>query len=166
MRKAPSKMHMNDMVRIDTIVFGIVVAGGGGRGIVSYIKYPGSDRVKLKIFWKYHLNIILTLNKIFLFHQIIRQKIQNKHTSKYNGNMIVCSTVTSKLLVELESCKPSGSDMSPGSLKFYLNLGIYMPLDMIETNFVSYCEKNFLYTMAYKILFSIMRTFVSNKNLD
>ena len=36
MSKTPSKMHMYDMVKIDTIVF----------EIVSCLKYPGSDRVK------------------------------------------------------------------------------------------------------------------------
>ena len=29
MRETPSKMHMNDMVNIDTIVFEIVCGGGG-----------------------------------------------------------------------------------------------------------------------------------------
>ena len=104
MRKAPSKMHMHDMVRIDTIVFRIVVAGGGGGGEGSLAVSNTPDRIGLNL--KFSGNIILTLNKIFLFHQIIRQKIQNNHTSKYNGNMIVSSTVTSKLLAELKSGKP------------------------------------------------------------
>ena len=30
MRETPSKMHMNDMVNIDTIVFEIICGGGGG----------------------------------------------------------------------------------------------------------------------------------------
>ena len=44
MPRTPSKMHIYDMVTIDTIVFEIV--GGGGGGVVNCLKYPGSDRVK------------------------------------------------------------------------------------------------------------------------
>ena len=48
MPKTPSKMHMYDMVKTDTIVFEIV--GGGGAlnppRIVSCLKDLGSDRVK------------------------------------------------------------------------------------------------------------------------
>ena len=49
MRETPSKMHMHDMGKIDTIVFEIV--GGGGfkdppPRIVNCLKYPGLDRVK------------------------------------------------------------------------------------------------------------------------
>ena len=50
MPKTPGKMRMNNMVKIDTIVFEIV--GGGGRRFkapppdrYSCLKYPGSDRV-------------------------------------------------------------------------------------------------------------------------
>ena len=59
MRKTPVKMHIHDMVTIDTKVSEIV--GGqrsGGRGvggsfkasprILDFPKYPGSDRVKKK----------------------------------------------------------------------------------------------------------------------
>ena len=42
-RQTPGQIHMHDMVTIDTIVFEIV---GGGGGIVNFLKYPGSDRVK------------------------------------------------------------------------------------------------------------------------
>ena len=50
MPKTPSKMHMYDMVKIDTIVFEIVGGGGGAfkallPRIVSCLKHPGSDRV-------------------------------------------------------------------------------------------------------------------------
>ena len=38
MPKTPSKMHMYDMVKIDTIVFVIVVGGGGA------FKAPPPDR--------------------------------------------------------------------------------------------------------------------------
>ena len=49
MPKTPGKMHMYDMVKIDTLVFEIV--GGGAfksppPRIVSCLKQPGSDRVK------------------------------------------------------------------------------------------------------------------------
>ena len=52
MPKTPSKRHMYDMVKIDTIVFEIVGGGGGAfkdtsPRIVSCLKYPGSDRVKM-----------------------------------------------------------------------------------------------------------------------
>ena len=40
MCKTPSKMHMYDMVKIDTIVF------KGGGGVVSCFKYP--DRIGLR----------------------------------------------------------------------------------------------------------------------
>ena len=43
MPRTPSKMHIYDMVKIDTIVFEIV---GGGGGVVNCLKYSGSDRVK------------------------------------------------------------------------------------------------------------------------
>ena len=50
MPKTPGKMHMSDMVKIDTTVFEIVGGGGGFKAspprIVSCLKYPGSDRVK------------------------------------------------------------------------------------------------------------------------
>ena len=49
MPKMANIMHMYDMVKIDTIVFEIVVGEGGGVGgprIVICLKYPGSDRVK------------------------------------------------------------------------------------------------------------------------
>ena len=55
--KTPSKMHMYDMVKIDTIVFEIV--GGGGSPppppprVVSYLKYPRSDRVNSMV--RYYL---------------------------------------------------------------------------------------------------------------
>ena len=42
MPRTPSKIHIYDMVKIDTIVFEIV----GGGGIVNCLKYTGSDRVK------------------------------------------------------------------------------------------------------------------------
>ena len=46
MPKTPSKMHMYDMMKIDTIVFEIVEGGGGGLKpprIVSCLKHPGSE---------------------------------------------------------------------------------------------------------------------------
>ena len=50
MPKTPGKMHMYDMVKIDTIVFEIVWGGGGwfkapSSRIISCLKWPGSDRV-------------------------------------------------------------------------------------------------------------------------
>ena len=53
MPKTPSKMHMYDMVKIDTIVFEIVGGGGGIKApppgwIVSCLYYPGSNRVNSK----------------------------------------------------------------------------------------------------------------------
>ena len=45
MPKTPSKMHMYDMVKIDIIVCEIM---GGGGGVVSCLKDPGSDIVKPK----------------------------------------------------------------------------------------------------------------------
>ena len=49
MPKAHSKMHMYDMVKIDTIVFESV--GGAFKvplsRIVSCLKYPGSDGVNM-----------------------------------------------------------------------------------------------------------------------
>ena len=55
MPKTPSKMHMYDMMKIDTIVFEIV--GGGGlkappHRIVSSLKHPGLDRVKYLCYLK------------------------------------------------------------------------------------------------------------------
>ena len=46
MRETSSKMHMNDMVKIDTIVFEIVCGGGGSFQRPSpdrynRLKYPG-----------------------------------------------------------------------------------------------------------------------------
>ena len=47
MPKTPGKMHMYDMVKIDTIVFEIVWGGGAFKAlpsrIVSCLKWPGSD---------------------------------------------------------------------------------------------------------------------------
>ena len=43
--KTPSKMCMNDIVTIDSIVFEIV-GGGFKPRIVNFLKYPGSDWVK------------------------------------------------------------------------------------------------------------------------
>ena len=54
MHKTPTRMHMHDIVKIDTMVFQIV----GGRGafdtpppprIVNCLKYAVSDRVKCAI---------------------------------------------------------------------------------------------------------------------
>ena len=69
MPKAPSKMHMYDMVKIDTIVFEIV--GGGGLlkpppWIVCCLKYPGSDRVKVP-----HGSLTNSFSKNLLFTVIV-----------------------------------------------------------------------------------------------
>ena len=50
MPRSPSKMHMYDMVKIDTIVYeiveGLLKSPPAPPGIVSCLKHPGSDRVK------------------------------------------------------------------------------------------------------------------------
>ena len=70
MRKTPSKMHMHDMVTIDTILFGIL--GGVGEGllttpprIVNFLKYPGSDKVKENLL-AIHVNILLIYYTILI----------------------------------------------------------------------------------------------------
>ena len=54
MRETPSKMHMNDMVNIDTIVFEIVCGGGGGafRGHLRIVIIVSNtpDRIRLSVF--------------------------------------------------------------------------------------------------------------------
>ena len=45
MRETPFKMHMHDIVTIDTIVFEIV-GRETGLLIVNFLKYPGLDKVK------------------------------------------------------------------------------------------------------------------------
>ena len=49
MPKTHSKLHMYNMVKINTIVFEIVEGRGAFKApprVVSCLKYPGSDRVK------------------------------------------------------------------------------------------------------------------------
>ena len=49
MLKTPNKMHLYDVVKVDTIVFDIVMGEdfkAPPPRIVSCLKYPGSDRVK------------------------------------------------------------------------------------------------------------------------
>ena len=64
MRKTPGKMHMHDMVTIDTILFGDPRGGEGGAfkppppRIVNFLKYPGSDKVKENLLATYFINIL------------------------------------------------------------------------------------------------------------
>ena len=67
MPKTPGKMHMYDMVKIDTIVFDIVVGAFNPPPlIVSCLKYPGSDRVNTQVIF-YNNDIITTFIIIYLF---------------------------------------------------------------------------------------------------
>ena len=68
MRQTPSEMRMTDMMTIDTTVFEII--GGGGLKpppprIVNFLKYPGSDRVKVIL-----ADNIQQLTELFDLHKI------------------------------------------------------------------------------------------------
>ena len=75
MLKTPSKMHMYKMVKIDKTVFQIV--GGGGvllkppPRIVSYLKYPGSVRVKIQVKILELQCFYTTINSLCSFNQIL-----------------------------------------------------------------------------------------------
>ena len=67
MPKTPSKIHMHDMVKIDTTVFEILRGGGGAfkaplPRIVSCLKYSGSDRVKTCLIKSVCTNIFNAIN--------------------------------------------------------------------------------------------------------
>ena len=70
MPKTPSKMHIYDMVKINTSVFEIVGGGGFPPRIVSCLKYPVSDfflqrRFYLKNRQKPTATLIYTNNIIY-----------------------------------------------------------------------------------------------------
>ena len=65
-------MRMNDMVTIDTIVFEIIGGGLLARPppppIVNFLKYPGSDRVKL--YYKLYRNKLPPYFENFVPHYV------------------------------------------------------------------------------------------------
>ena len=108
-----------------------------------------SGECNISVFWEDFFSSIL--NSSGLSNANLKNSIMSKLDDvQYSENMIVSCRVISKLISELESCKSSGPDISPESLKFASNrLSVllslcfslclshgYLPPAMIKTTIV------------------------------